>query len=57
MSNFQISRQSLIKRNCHESRTSDYIGMKHGPVTKLDKRKKTTSKKQNNNNDDIMSKK
>ena len=31
--------------------------MKHGPVTKLDKRKKTTSKKQNNNNDYIMSKK
>ena len=35
--------QSLIKENCHNSRTSD--DMKLGPVTKLNKRNKTTSKK------------
>ena len=38
------SGQSLIKRNCHNSRTSDDIDMKLGQVTKLDKRNKTTSK-------------
>ena len=43
--NFQISVQSLIKENCHNSRTSDAIDMKLGPVTKLDKGNKTTSKK------------
>ena len=42
---FPISDQSLIKENCHNSRTSDEIDMKLGPVTKLDKRNKTTSKK------------
>ena len=42
---FRISGQSLIKENCHNSRTSDNIDMKLGPVTKLDKRNKTTSKK------------
>ena len=36
--------QSLIKENCHNSRTSDDIDMKLGPVTKLHKRIKTTSK-------------
>ena len=41
---FRISGQSLIKGNCHNSRTSDDIDMKVGPVTKLDKRNKTTSK-------------
>ena len=41
---FRISGQSLIKENCHNSRPSDDIGMKLGPVTKLDKGKKTTSK-------------
>ena len=40
-----ISGPSLIKENCHNSRTSADIDMKHGPVTKLDKRNKTTSKK------------
>ena len=45
ISDFQISGQSLIKENCHNSRTSDDIDMKLGPVTKLDKRNKTTSKK------------
>ena len=37
ISDFQISGQSLIKVNCHNSRTSDDIDMKLGPVTKLDK--------------------
>ena len=45
ISDFWISGQSLIKRNCHTSRTSEYIDMKLGPVTKLDKRNKATSKK------------
>ena len=45
ISDFRISGQSLIKRNCHNSWTSDDIGMKRGPETKLDKRNKTTSKK------------
>ena len=45
ISNFQISDQSLIKENCRNSRTSDDIDMKLGPVTKLDKRNKTTLKK------------
>ena len=33
-----------MKGNCHNSRSSDDIGMKLGPATKLDKRNKTTSK-------------
>ena len=41
---FRISVQSLIKENCHNSRTSDDTDMKLGPVTKPDKRNKTTSK-------------
>ena len=41
---FPISVQSLIKVNCPNSRTSDDIDMKLGPVTKIDKRNKTTSK-------------
>ena len=45
ISDFWISGQSLIKGNCHNSRTSDGIDMKLGPVTKLDKRNKTKSKK------------
>ena len=45
-SDFQISSQSLIKRNCHD------IDMRLGPVTKLDKGNKITSKKFHN---DIMS--
>ena len=45
ISDFQVSGQSLIKENCHNSRTSDDIDMKLGPVTKLDKGNKTTSKK------------
>ena len=42
---FPISGQFLIKENCHNSRTSDDVDMKLGPVTKLGKRNKTTSKK------------
>ena len=52
ISDFQISGQSIIKENCHNSGTSDDIERKPGPVTKLEKRKKTTSKKFN---DDVMS--
>ena len=33
-----------LKIPCHNSRTSDDIDMKLGPVTKLNKRNKTTSK-------------
>ena len=42
---FKISGQSLIKESCHNSRVSDHIDMKLGPVTKPDKRNKATSKK------------
>ena len=44
ISDFWIFDQSLIKRNCHNSRTSDDNDMKLGPVTKLDKRNKTSKK-------------
>ena len=50
-SNFWNSGQSLIKENYHNSRTSDNIDMKLGPVTRLDKRNKTKSKKID---DDVM---
>ena len=45
ISDFQISGQSLIKENFHNSRSNYDIGMKFRPVTKLDKRNKATSKK------------
>ena len=45
ISDFQISDQSLIKENCHNSRIGEDIDMRLGPVTRLDKRNKTTSKK------------
>ena len=38
ISDCRISGQSLIKRNCHNSRTSDDIDMKLGSVTKLENR-------------------
>ena len=41
---FRISGQSLIKANCHKSRTSDVIHIKLGPVTKLNKTNKMKSK-------------
>ena len=40
---FPISGQSLIKENCHNSRTIDDIDMKLGRVTKLGKGNKTMS--------------
>ena len=43
-----MSRQSLLKENCQNSRNSDDIDMKLGPATKMDKRNKTTSKKSDN---------
>ena len=45
ISDFRISGQSLVKENCHNSRTSDNIDMKLGPLTKRNKRNKTTLKK------------
>ena len=44
ISDFWITGQSLMKINCHNSRTSDDIDMKLRPVTKIDKRNKTMSK-------------
>ena len=44
-SDFRIFGESLIKRNYHNSRTSDNTDMKLGSVTKLYKRKETKSKK------------
>ena len=41
-----------MKENCHNSRTSDNINTKLGPVPKLDKKNKTKSKK---SDDDVMS--
>ena len=49
---FRISGQSLIKVNCHNSRTSDDIDMKLGSVTKFDKKNKITSEKFDN--DDML---
>ena len=48
ISDFQISGQSLIKKTFqkfHNSRTSDDIDMKLGPVPKLDKEKQNSLKK------------
>ena len=42
---FQISGQSLLKENCHNSRSSDDIDIKLGPITKIDNKNKTTSTK------------
>ena len=44
ISDFWLTGQSLMKINCHNSRTSDDIDMKLRPVTKIDKRNKTMSK-------------
>ena len=40
--------------NCHNTRTSNDIDMKLGPVTKLDKRNKKNKNKKNDD-DDVMS--
>ena len=45
ISDFWIFGQFLITENFHNSRSSNDIDSKLGPVTKLDKRNKTTSKK------------
>ena len=45
ISDFRISVQSLIKENCHNSRTRDDIEMKLESLTKLDKKNKIMSKK------------
>ena len=52
ISDIWISGQSLIKKNCNNSRTSDDIHMKLGLVIKLDNRNKTASKKFD---DEVMS--
>ena len=51
ISDFKISGQSLIKRNCHNPRPSDDIDTKLGPVTKIDKRNKMSKKL----DDDVIS--
>ena len=48
ISDFWISGQSFIKKNCHKSRISHDIDIKIGPVTKLDKGNTTLSKKTDN---------
>ena len=45
ISDFWISSQSLVKENCHNSRTSDGIYMELGPLTKLEEWNKTMPKK------------
>ena len=42
---FRISGQSLIKEDYHNSRISDDIDKKLGPVTKISKRNKTVLRK------------
>ena len=48
ISHFQISDQSMMKENCHNSRTSNDIDMELGPVTKIDKRNTVILKKFDN---------
>ena len=45
ISDFQISGQSFIEENYHNSRTSNDIDVKPGPVTKLEKINTVISKK------------
>ena len=45
ISDFLISAQSLMNKNCHNSRTSDDVDIKLGPVTKFDKRNTATLQK------------
>ena len=44
-SDFWISGESFIKKNCHNFRTSNDIDMKLGLVTKLDKKSTNNIKK------------
>ena len=52
ISDIWISGQSLIEKNCNNSKISDDIHMKLGLVIKLDNRNKTASKKFD---DEVMS--
>ena len=52
ISNFWISGQSFVNKNCHNSRTSHDIDIKLKPVTKIHKRNTKSSKKFNG---DVMS--
>ena len=45
ISDFQISGQSFKEENYHNSRTSNGIDVKLGPVTKLEKKNTAISKK------------
>ena len=45
ISDLWICGQSVKKENCHNSRTSEDIDMKLGPVTKIDRKNKNPSKK------------
>ena len=45
ISDFQISGQSLIKKNFYNSRTSNDMDIKLGPVIKLNKKNTVTLKK------------
>ena len=49
ISDFKISGQCLKKENCYNSKTVNYIDMKIGQATKLDKRKQMMSKKLDDN--------
>ena len=51
ISDFQISDQSLINKNCHNYRTTNDISMKLRSITKLDKRNPSMS---NKFHDDVM---
>ena len=44
ISDFQISGQPFTEENCHNSRTSNDIDVKLGPVTKLEKKNTAVSK-------------
>ena len=52
ISDFWISGRSFMKKNCHNSRTSNCIDIKLGLVTKINKINTATSKKID---DDVMS--
>ena len=45
ISDFQIPGQSIIHKNCDKSKTSNNIDMKHGAVTKFDRKNTAMLKK------------
>ena len=51
ISDFRSSGQSLINKNCHNSRTSNYIDVAPRAVTTFEKKNKGTSK---NTDDEVM---